>query len=143
MGKKGGGKKGGKKGKGGSPKAEAPPASRTAPPPPPPPPPKIRELPDEVKEAAESNDTDKIKAWLHFSNGHVDGTWDKGAVKGRTMLMMAAARGAERVVVCLLDHEASLDQQDSNGDTALMLAAQKRQVSGAHVSPGLTVLLFV
>ena len=134
MGKKGGGKKG-KKGKGpASPKAPAEPPPPPKPPPPPPPP-KIRELPLEYKEAAESNDVDKVKNWIHFQNGHVDATYDGGKIAGRTMLMMACDKGAERVVISLLDHEASLDVQDANGDTALMLAALKRQVGyGTHVT---------
>ena len=71
----------------------------------------------------------KVVEWLD-GGGHVDATWDSedGLLCGITMLMYATVHGRTikvqaQVVRVLLDRRASVDLQDSNGDSALMWAA--------------------
>ena len=124
------GKKGkGKKGKGDAVKAESnipswePPARKEIPPPPPP---RRSDLPKDVHAAAASGDRERVNAWLGEAEyGHVDATCSEKSVSGRTLLMSAAAGGQVGIVSTLTYHGADIDKQDSNGDTALMLASMQ------------------
>ena len=132
MAKKGGGKKGGKGGKKGGKAAAEPTNVQKFEPPPPPrpvtPPPKIMVLPLNVKKAAEEGDELTVRRWLDEENGHPDATFRASErLHGRTLLMTASAHGKENVVLAVLDRGASMDLQDSRGDTALMLAGRARQ----------------
>lgn len=149
MGKKGG--KSPKKGRSGSPKGgkKSPTPAGDGPKPyvdytrwvkPPTPEPKDYDLPNEVEVAARNGDIDRIKFWLEEQNGHVDAQWYPDVSWrvttpgnfGCTMLQNAAANRGERLVVYLIDKGASLDLQDANGETALMLAAKSRMRGYGH-----------
>jgi hypothetical protein len=125
-----GSKSPGKKGIG-SKKSLAPPVWT----PPPPAPPKLMDLPVDVKHAAEVGDLMSLRTWL--AAGHVDATYSQperrapanAPRRGVTMLMAASAAGQMRAVVMLLDNGASVDAQDSNGDSALMIASKRRGAS--------------
>jgi hypothetical protein len=108
---------------------------------PPTPPPKIMELPVDVKIAAEVGDLARLRSWLFVESGHVDATFDQpptpkasaAARTGVTMLMAASAAGQMRAVVLLLDNGANVNTQDSHGNSALMIASQRRDgAAGSH-----------
>jgi hypothetical protein len=126
-GKKGGGKKGGaKKGADDGTAAIVPTPVYVPPPRPPTPPPRHTELPEEVLRAAETGNLAIVAKWLGPEDyGHVDATLDKKMLSGRTMLMAAAIGGQTAIAVRLLDEGAEVNRQDSNGDSALMLAASQ------------------
>ena len=77
----------------------------------------------EVVAAAERGDEKAVLAWLE-GVGRVDATYERGGVSGLTVLILAAANGHERVVELLLRRGAEINKQDSDGATALMIAAQ-------------------
>ena len=71
---------------------------------------------------------DSTETW-----GHPDAMCMTGQPRGQTMLMAAALHGRLNCVVALLDRGAHMDQQDINGDTALMQAARRRMCGyGSH-----------
>ena len=78
---------------------------------------------DAVIVAAERGEEEAVLAWLE-GGGRVDATYERGGVSGLTVLILAAANGHERVVELLLRRGAEINKQDSDGATALMIAAQ-------------------
>jgi ankyrin repeat protein len=56
---------------------------------------------------------------------------DRGDAKGRTALMLAAARGEHELLARLLELGARVDQRNHAGGTALMYAAQYGQLAAA------------
>ena len=83
-------------------------------------------FPAAIAEAAKAGEADAVVAWLD-SGGHIDATWElpSGSYRGATLLMCAASYGHVRLCDLLIDYNASLDLQDSNGINALMSAAAK------------------
>ena len=82
------------------------------------------ELPREILDAAYNNDKAEIVAWLD-SGGHVDATCDTpdGSGRGLTMLMTATSGGHASLLDMLLERSASVDMQNSSGNSALTCAA--------------------
>ena len=85
-------------------------------------------LAKEVYDAARDGDIAAVNAWLGDKGGHVDATYaspdDEGfMLAGRTLLTAASYNGREELVDALLERGASVDLQNSFGNSALMLAA--------------------
>jgi hypothetical protein len=84
------------------------------------------DLPVAIASAATQGDATTILEWLSSEpDGCVNATCEapNGAVRGITMLMLAASFGRAHLMEALLDHGAEIDRHSSIGNTALMYAA--------------------
>ena len=86
-------------------------------------------LPAKAAKAAVEGDEGALLSWLD-SGGRVNATGGAGNLSGTTTLMLAASNGHERVVELLLQRGAEVNQQNSDGGTALMIAAGRGQDTG-------------
>jgi ankyrin repeat protein len=99
-------------------------------------------VPQRVIEAVTGANKAAVVAWLN-GGGKVDGLWadPDGSRWDETMLMVASGYGHAELVDLLLERKASVDRQDSEGDTALMVAVndgnptvvRRLLMAGAHI----------
>lgn len=125
--KKGGGKKKAKKKSKSPARARPPPGVYVPPRPETPPPPRNRQLPAEVKVAAMTGNTERVKEWYEDDCGHLDA---RAPDDGRTCLMGACLATDELTAAYLLACGADPNVQDADGETALSLAGKARQRCG-------------
>ena len=87
-------------------------------------------LPVHVSNAARAGDVEAVSKWLD-GGGDINATalmegfdenGERVKVTGTTMLMLAVAKGREKMVKELVRRKASLDMQDSTGHTSMMWA---------------------
>ena len=74
-----------------------------------------------VMAAAERGDAEAVRAWLD-GGGQASATFELGYENELSLLMIAADNGCEEVVDLLLQSGAEVDQEDSDGRTALQMA---------------------
>eukprot|EP00312_Isochrysidales_sp_CCMP1244_P014706 CAMPEP_0202741946 /NCGR_PEP_ID=MMETSP1388-20130828/4654_1 /ASSEMBLY_ACC=CAM_ASM_000864 /TAXON_ID=37098 /ORGANISM="Isochrysis sp, Strain CCMP1244" /LENGTH=1959 /DNA_ID=CAMNT_0049408819 /DNA_START=358 /DNA_END=6236 /DNA_ORIENTATION=+ len=103
-----------------------------------------------AKHSAELGNAAAVLDWLERGRGQVDASFKMEGASGVTLLMRAAKHGHEGVVDLLLRHGAGTDQQDSEGNTALMCAAinnhptvvLRLRLAGADVNLGKEVFSY-
>ena len=86
----------------------------------------LRLLPNYLGRALVLGNSTGVAAWLDDGKWQVDRTWDADSgveVRDITLLMYASGLGHATLVDLLLERGASVNLQDSNGWSALMLAA--------------------
>jgi len=98
---------------------------------PPPQPPRDYRLPPHVLQAAANGDRGTVHAWLTNKStwGHPNALTDGSHPQRQTMLMAASASGRLHAVRVLLAQGADPNLQNADGDTALLLATQRRMLT--------------
>ena len=93
-----------------------------------------------VVRAAERGEEEAVVAWLD-GGGQIEAMFDNGSTSGLTLLSVTVSFGQSSLVETLLRRGANIEHQNSDGDSALMLASAKGngQIVGILESHGADV----